>query len=257
MPDQDKLTAILLMRAALPLTKTLLEENPKQAQKYAGWNRVIQFQVKDDPELACHLQFVDGKLEYIAGRHPGPQIDFVFKTPADFVALMSGKIALPKIKGAVKNFGTLAGFLPLMLGLTLLLPSKLPKDPGKRALKVKLLLYFTSTALSLLNRHGHAGMREFTRDMPDRIFQWSVQSADPAAYLRISKGRTKAGRGIYGRRRPFVHMIFSSIDAAFLVLTGQVDNNAAMRDGLLVVDGSPEHGKDISTIMKQIESMIA
>lgn len=257
MPDEDKLTAILLMRAALPLTKTLLEEKPELARKYAGWNRVIQFQVENDPELACHLQFVDGRLDYIVGRHPAPQIDFVFKKPAAFIALMTGKIALPRIKGALKNFGTLAAFLPLMLGLTLLLPGKLPQDPGKRALKVKLLLYFTSTALSLLNRHGHAGMREFTRDMPDRIFQWSVQSAHPAAYLRISKGRTKAGRGLYERRRPFVHMIFSSIDAAFIVLTGQIDNNAAMREGLLVVDGSPEHGKDISTIMKQIEAMIA
>jgi len=46
MPDQERLTAILLMRAALPLTKTLLEEKPELARKYAGWNRVIQFQVK-------------------------------------------------------------------------------------------------------------------------------------------------------------------------------------------------------------------
>jgi len=257
MPDQTKLTAILLMRAALPLTKTLLEENPKLARKYAGWNRVVQFQVQDDPELACHLQFTDGKLEYVVGKHSAPHIDFVFKNAGDFVALMSGKMAVPKIRGALKNFGTLAGFLPLMLGLTLLLPSKLPKEPEKRALKVKLLLYFITTALSLLNRHGYAAMREFTRDMPDRIFQWSVQNGEPAAYLRISKGQTKAGRGIYGRRRPFVHMLFSSIDAAFLVLTSQVDINEAMRDGLLVVDGSPEHGKDISTIMKHIEAMIA
>lgn len=257
MPDQERLTAILLMRAALPLTKTLLEEKPELARKYAGWNRVIQFQVKDDPELACHLQFVDGKLDYVVGRHPSPHIDFVFKTPADFVALMSGKFALPKIRGAIKHFGTLVKFLPLLLGLTLLLPSKLPKEPEERALKVKMLLYFTSVALSLLNKYGHEGMQEFTRDMPDRIFQWSVQSGEPAAYLRIKKGRTKAGKGIYGRRRPFAHMIFSSIDAAFLVLTGQIDNNEAMRDGLLVVDGSPEHAKDISTIMKNIESMIA
>lgn len=257
MIEQDRLTAILLMRAALPLTRTLLQERPGLARKYSGWNRVIQFQVQDEPELACHLQFTDGKLEYAAGRHPSPQIDFVFKKPSDFVALMSGKLALPRIRGAVKNLGTLLKFLPLMLGLTLLLPSKLPKEPEKQALKVRMLLYFTSVALSLLNRHGHEEMREFTSNMPDRIFQWSVQSGEPAVYLRISKGRTKAGKGIYGRRRPFCHMIFTSMNAAFLVLTGQVDNNEAMRDGLLVVDGSPEYGKDISTIMKNIEKMIA
>ncbi|GFP35927.1 hypothetical protein HKBW3S43_01714, partial [Candidatus Hakubella thermalkaliphila] len=128
---------------------------------------------------------------------------------------MTGKIALPRIKGALKNPGTLLSFLPLMLGLTLLLPNKLPNDPVRRALKVKLLLYFITVALSQLNRAGHEEMQRFTVNMPDRIFQWSVQPDGPAAYLRIHQGKTKAGKGIYPRRRPFVHMIFSSLDSAF------------------------------------------
>ena len=257
MPDQKRLLAALLIKAALPLTKVLIEEKPALARKYRGWNRTIQFQVEGDPELACHLRFTGGKLEFVPGSHPAPEIDFVFKTPAAFVALLTGKIALPQIRGAIKNLGTLAGFLPLMLGLTLLLPNKRPKDPAGRALKVKLLLYFISVALSQLNRLGDEDMRQFTQHMPDRVFQWSVRPDGPAAYLRIHQGRTKAGKGLYTRRRAFVHMMFQSIDSAFLVLTGQVDNNQAMKDGHLVIDGSPEYGKDISVIMKKIESMIA
>ncbi len=52
-------------------------------------------------------------------------------------------------------------------------------------------------------------------------------------------------------------MMFSGTEGAFLVLTGQIDNVEAMKLGYLVVDGSPEYGKDISTIMKKIEAMVS
>ena len=257
MADKDKLVAKLLMNAALPLTRVLVEENPKLAEKYKSWKRVVQFQVENDPDLACHLFINNGKVEYNSGRHDNPDIDFCFKNAASFNALMTGKIALPKIRGALKNFTTLAGFLPLMLGLTLLLPSKKPKDPQKRALKVKMLLYFISVALSQLNKAGDEEMKKFTGPMPDRIFQWSVAPDGPAAYLRIKKGRTKAGKGLYTRRKPFVHMLFSGNEGAFQVLTGQIDNVEAMKLGYLTVDGSPEYGKDIASFMKKIEAMVS
>ncbi|MGE5423211.1 MAG: hypothetical protein ACM3QW_08105 [Ignavibacteriales bacterium] len=257
MQDKNRLLAVLLMKAALPLMKILVQDDPKLAHKYKDWNRTIQFEVKNDEVLACFLQFVDGQLEYFSGRHPDPQINFVFKNPSDFNALMSGGIAVPNIRGALKNLGTLIGFLPLMLGLTLLLPNKLPKDQAGRAKKVKLLLYFISVALSQLNRAGDEDMTAFTRFQPDRIYQWSVEPDGPAAYLRICKGRTKAGKGIYTRRKPFVHMIFSSIDSAFLVLTGQIDNVEAMKKGMMVTDGSPEYGKDLASIMMKINDMLA
>ena len=256
MSTDKRLVANLLMKAALPLTKTLLEERPELAFLYKRWKRVIQFQVKDDSELACHLIFNKGKLEFVEGRHRSPHIDFIFKDANAFVNLMTGKPALPKIKGKVRHPKTLTMFLPLMLGLTLLMPNNIPQKPKQRALKVKLLLNFITVALSKLNKAGDEEMRRFTKSMPDRIFQWSVEGG-PAVYLRIKRGRTKAGKGIYTRKRPFVHMKFSSIDSAFDVLTGQVDNVEAMKDGRLVVEGSPEHGKEITGIMRRIESMIA
>ncbi len=257
MVDRDKLIATILMKAALPLTKVLVEEDPALAKKYAGWNRVVQFQVENDPDLACHLLINDGSIEYAQGRHKKPDLDFSFKHAASFNALMTGKIALPKIKGALRNLPVLLGFLPLMLGLTLLLPSKKPKDPRKQALKVKLLLYFISVALSQLNKSGDEEMKKFTGSMPDRIFQWSVAPDGPAVYLRIKKGRTKAGKGLYTKRKPFVHMIFYGTEGAFLVLTGEIDNVEAMKLGHLTVDGSPEYGKDIASIMKRIEAMVS
>ncbi|MGE5396316.1 MAG: hypothetical protein ACM3MK_02125 [Chitinophagales bacterium] len=256
MQDKDRVLATLLMRAALPLTKVLVQDDPKLAKRYQGWNRVVQFEIAGDDKLACHLQFTDGELAYIAGRHPAPNINFVFKKPADFNALMTGKIGIPSIKGFFSNLGTLIGFLPLLLGLTILLPTKLPKDQPSRAKKVKLLMYMVTVSLSQLNRIGDPDMVAFAADMPDRIFQWSVPPDGPSAYLRVCKGKTKAGKGLYTRRKPFVHMMFTSIDAAFLILTSQIDNVEAMKEGMLVIEGSPEYGKDISAIMMKIDGML-
>lgn len=257
MPDQKRILATILMKAALPLVRALVEEKPSLSGRYRKWKKAIQFRILCDPDLVSHLQFSDGDIRFVEGRHPSPAIEFVFKNYDDFIALMTGKPALPRIKGMVKNGGTLIMFLPLMLGLTLLMPNKLPQDQAGKALKVKLLLYFLSVALSQMNRAGDEDMRNFAKDMPDRIFQWSVGADGPAAYLRIKKGRSKAGKGLYAKRKPFVHMKFASIDSAFKVLTGQIDNVEAMKSGDLVVDGSPEYGKNISAIMKKIESMIS
>ncbi|HCC32669.1 MAG TPA: hypothetical protein DEQ28_02025 [Clostridiales bacterium] len=257
MPDRERILATLLMNAALPLTRTLLAERPGLARRYGGWNRVVQFQVVGDPDLACYLEFTAGQLAFVRGRHRAPTIDFRFRRPAAFSALLTGKPALPAIRGALRHPGTLLGVLPLLLGLTILLPGKRPRDPAGRELKVRLLLYFITVALSQLNQAADPGMRRFTAKMPDRIFQWSVEPDGPAAYLRVCQGKTRAGKGLYPGRRPFVHMRFESVDDAFLVLTGQVDNVEAMRRGMLVVDGSPEYSKDISAIMKRIEALIA
>ncbi len=54
-------------------------------------------------------------------------------------------------------------------------------------------------------RPGHAAL---DGRQPDRIYQFSVEPEGIAAYLRVRGGQTKAGRGVYQRRRPFVHMRF-------------------------------------------------
>ena len=57
MANDQRLLATLLMNAALPLTRVLAAENPRLAARYRDWNRVIQFQVKDDPNwpATCSL----------------------------------------------------------------------------------------------------------------------------------------------------------------------------------------------------------
>jgi len=79
---------------------------------------------------------------------------------------------------------------------------------------------------------------------------------DIAAYLRIKAGRSKAGRGVYKRRRPFVHMRFNGVEGAYPIVMNQVDMVAAVRQGLLSIDGSPEYAGNLGDFMVRIQNLI-
>ncbi len=253
--DRDVLAARILLRGALPLLKVVLEENPAKAAKFKGVNAVVQFAVKGS-DLGSYLEWVDGSLDVKHEIHPHPTVAFRFSTPAKLVAFLTGKVALPVVSGWYR-LGLLLKVVPLLLSLKILMPNVIPADPALKALKVKLLMYMVTTALSQLNKGGEPEMVKFCAKSPDRIYQWTVMPDGPAAYLRVKAGKTKAGRGTYTRRMPFVHMKFRGIDGAFAVMTSQVDTVQAVKEGHLELDGSPEYAKEIGIFMKRIEGLIA
>lgn len=253
--DRDVLAGRILLRGALPLLKIILAENDAKAAKYAGLNAVVQFAVKGT-DIGAYLEWTDGQLDVKHEIHPNPTVAFRFGTPAKLVAFLTGKTAIPSISGWY-HLGLLAKVVPLLFSLKLLMPDVVPTEPEKKALKVKLLMYMVTTALSQLNKGGEPNMVEFCAKSPDRIYQWSVLPDGPFAYLRVKAGKTKAGRGVYTRRRPFVHMKFNGVDGAFAVMTSQVDTVEAVKVGHLELDGSPEYAKEIGIFMKRIEGLIA
>jgi hypothetical protein len=255
MPDKDYILARIMLRAAVPLAKVLIEDDPKMREKYRGFNKIAQFEVKGNDDLVTQLKFEDGIPAIKFERADNPDLAFIFKSAKQLNAFFAGKLAVPKIKGLMK-VGLLMKVVPLLLGLTLLLPTKLPKDPQKKALKVKLLFYMLSSGLSQMNKAGYEEFNEFTKKMPDRVIQWSCLPDGPFAYLRIKFGKTKAGRGLYTRRRPFIDMQFMGIDNAIKVLTNQVDLVQAIIQGYLVQEGSPEYGKDLGKFMLTIDAWI-
>lgn len=255
MPDEKYILARIMLRAAVPLAKVLVEDDPKMREKYRGFNAVVQFEVKDYDDLVTQLNFVDGIPEIKFERSENPDVNFIFKNPGQLNAFFGGKIAMPKIKGMTK-LGILLKVVPLLLGLTILLPTKKPKDPAKKKMKVKLLFYMLSSALSQMNKAGDEDFCEFTKKMPDRVFQWTCVPDGPYAYLRIKHGKTKAGRGLYTRKRPFIDMQFQGVDKAIKVLTNEVDLLQAIRGGYLVQEGSPEYGMYLGNFMLKIDAWI-
>jgi len=253
----DLLVAELNIKAVFPVLKVLLKDDPKTAKKFKDVNANIVFRAKNDNEfIGANLIFNDGDLVIEPEPVEKADIIFTFGTVAKMNTFLKGGIALPSIKGFTK-IKLLVNFITTLLMLKLMMPDVRPKDDHKKYLKVKLALYMVSTALSKLNKSGHKEMNAWTSKQPDRIYQLSVNNSDIAVYLRVKAGKTKAGRGLYKRKRPFVHMKFSSVDGALKVLLKDAPFVEAVDKKYVSIEGSPEYANSINDFMMTIQSLIA
>ena len=188
-----------------------------------------------------------------------PDLTLHFGSLKAMNTLLRGGMALPRFKGGLKHPGLLVKMLTLLMRLTLMLPSNRPKDPLKRYLKVKMSIYMITTALSAFNKLGNERMRDWTKNQPDRIYQFTVgseQFGDFGAYLRVKAGQSKAGRGVYARRKPFVHFRFKTVDGALKVLGKEVAFVEGVEAGCVAIDGSPEYAAQLNDLMALLQGML-
>jgi len=169
--------------------------------------------------------------------------------------MLSGKTVIPSISG-IKKISLLIKILSLLLSLKIIMPNARPKDIMKKKLKVKLSLYMITTALSQYNKGGDPDMVKWTTKQPDRIYQISVDGEEIAAYLRVKAGNSKAGRGLYLRKRPFLHMKFHGVDGALAVLLRDAEFVDAVSKGYVSVEGAPEYAAQLNDFMQRIQAML-
>lgn len=257
MADKAMLTNRIVLRSIMPLFKILHEEDDSLLKHFlTRFEGVIQLAVKGT-DIGAYIELKDRKLDVVQGIHPDPDILLPFRHVAGMNALFTGGIPVfggfPKGLG---HLGLLVKFVTLLLGLLILMPNVHPKAPAKRLLKVKMIMYMVTNALSQLNKGGDEDMMAWTAKQPDRIYQMSVQPDGPAAYLRVRGGRTKSGRGLYTRKAPFVHMKFNGLDGAYKVLAEAKDTVTATADGDIRLEGSPEYAGAMGSFMIRIQDML-
>lgn len=260
--SREFLRTRLFLRAALPCVKVMLEDDPGTKKRFKGVNAVVQFVAKNQPRaVGAYLWFEDGDVRVEQGFWDAdglgrePDITFTFASLTKLNDFFAGKTVLPGIRG-LTHPALVAKVVQLLLGLKLMLPSAQPKDPAKRQLKLKLTLYMITTALSQYNKGGDPEMERWTAKQPDRIYQFSVEPEGIAAYLRVRGGRTKAGRGVYERRRPFVHMRFNGVDGALAVMNKEVEFVEGVGKGYVRIDGSPEYAANLNDFMMRVQSLL-
>jgi len=253
--DKIKITTRIILRAMLPAMKILVADDPVFKKRFENISATIQFKANDGEtsEGAC-LKFDQGELEIQQGLYDNPDITFGFSSLAQMNAFFGGKLVLPRISGITNVILTFKVF-SLLLGMKILMPNVRPEDPEKKRLKVKMSFYMITTALSQYNKGGDPEMVKWTQKQPDRVYQISVDDTI-AAYLRVKAGNSKAGRGIYTKKRPFVHLKFNGVDGAFPVVMNDVDMVSAVRNGYLVIEGSPEYGADLGNFMDRIQNLL-
>ncbi len=255
--DRTLLTTRIILNAILPVMKVLVSDDPKMKKRFEGVNARVQFTADDQGvKHGASLIFTDGELTVEQGIADSADITFSFGSLQKFNDFLCGKTVIPKISGLLKA-GLLIKVLMLLLGTKLLMPDARPTDPAKKRLKLKMIIYMITTALSQYNKGGDPDMVAWTVKQPDRIYQMSVAGEeDIAAYVRIKAGKSKAGRGHYKRRRPFVHIQFSSVDEAMPVLLNDIEFVGALAQNFVTVEGSPEYGSKLNDFMMRIQGLL-
>lgn len=258
--DETAVTSRLFMKAALPVMKVVLHDDEKMGKKFAGVTANIVIAAKTSAGLygAC-LAFLDGELSIQEELPNNPEISLLFPNLAKMNDMLSGGNSLPAMKGALKHPILLIKVLTLLLSLKLMMPSARPSDPEKKTLKVKMVLYMISTALSQFNKAEDPKMKQWTSKQPDRIYQFSVEPVEEtniAVYLRVKAGKSKAGRGVYTRKRPFVHFRFKGVDGALKVLLNEVEFVSGVEQGYVRIDGSPEYAAQLNDFMTLLQNRL-
>jgi hypothetical protein len=269
-PDRQLLRARLFLRATLPVAKVLLEDDPGMKKRFEKVRARVQFLAKGAPEpVGAYLVFgepTDTPDETAAGAPSAafrveqglcerPDITFTFGSLKKLNDFFAGKTVLPGIKG-LRRLALLAKVLRLLLALKLMLPSAQPKDPAKRRLKVKMTIYMITTALSQYNNGGDAEMMSWTSKQPERVYQMLVEPEEIGAYLRVRGGLTKAGRGVYARRRPFVLMRFHGVDGALAIMNKEVGFIDGVAKGFVRIEGSPEYAANLNDFMMRVQGLL-
>ena len=256
--ERAVLATRIFLHALIPVMKVVVADDPKMSARFADINARIRFIIQEgEGILGTDLVFTDGTPDVDQTMEGTPDLTFTFQSPEKFNGFMAGKPVIPAIKGWNQPV-LLFKVISLLLAMKILMPDARPKTPEKRQLKVKMILYMITTALSQYNKGGDADMKSWTGKQPDRIYQLSITDADQdiAAYLRVKAGKTKAGRGLYTRRRPFVHIRFHGVEGAMPVLLGDIEFVEAVGREYVTIEGSPEYATNLNDFMQRIQALI-
>lgn len=255
--DRTLLTTRIILHAILPVMKVVISDDPTMKKRFETVQARVQFVAKNGAgNLGAALVFNRGELTIEQGVGQPADLTFSFGSPEKFNAFLAGKPVIPMIKG-LTNIRLLAKVVSLLLAMKILMPTARPKMPDKKRLKVKMIIYMITTALSQYNKGGDPDMAAWTKKQPDRIYQMSVDKEDDiAGYLRVKAGKSKAGRGFYTRRRPFVHIRFASVNDALPILLNDIEFVQAVGQNLVTIEGSPEYGANLNDFMQRIQALV-
>lgn len=75
-----------------------------------------------------------------------------------------------------------------------------------------------------------------------------------AAYFRVKMGKTRASRGEYTRSKPFLTMMFDSVESAMRMIMGIDDMISAAEQGKVEIMGPPEYGVEVGNFLFLVAS---
>lgn len=192
----------------------------------------IGFSIKKGPKAT--LLFKDGECKFIDGNIQ-PTIKLYFTSYEHFNKMLTGEAKPIPVKGLFK-IGFLTGtFMKLSDKLEYYLrpDESLLEDNKFKNIHTVLLLYTAAFALTQLANEDSLG-KSITKAMPDGIIAMEVADG-PTIKIKAEKGHLTTTKE--KAEAPRARMDFSSIDAAFDLLSGQVDSYTCIASERLALSG--------------------
>ena len=249
--DKELIANRLFTHAVFPVIKVVLQDDPFYKKQFKNITARIAVRSGVQGAVLC-FDKGDFKVEY--DDLDKADITFSFSSVKKMNDFLRGKPVLPKISGFTK-IGLLVKVILLLNSLKIMMPDVRPKKEAKKYLKIKMAFYMATTSLSQLNKAGDEDMKKWVAKQPDRIYQIIIEGTDIAAYLRVKAGKSKAGRGLYKRKRPFVTMRMNGLDGAMAVLLRDVEFVEAVSKGYVNVEGAPEYAAQMNDYMMRIQAL--
>lgn len=246
--QDDLYAARIFFNSVLPLLKVVIQSRPKLKKKFESKSLVFQVSALYDGaeggKMGTHLVFDKGEITcHVSELHPKPDIDLEFSDLKKFITFFTGRgTPLPKLKGVFTHLGSFIGILKALLDMAGLLGMEdAPEKAEDRELLVKLYFYLLPNGISQLNKAGHQKIHDWALSSPDRAYAFAVMGhPDLQSYIRVWEGNSKAGRGEYPRCKPFLTLLFDSVEHTLDVLMGKADMVDCIASGALTVEGAPE-----------------
>lgn len=250
--SEELIRANIFLYTILPLLEVIVEEDKKMKNMIKKWNCVVQFEVEEG-NLSAHLIFSEGKLKVKRGYHPHPSISLIFKDVVKLNENISGKKVIPKIKGIWHIF-LLLKVMKLLNSLNILKPESEVTDEEKKRLKVRLLLYTVTNALSELAQRDEYAQR-LLQTVNNKIVQWKIKPNGPYVYANIDKSGIKTNIGIY-EKRPYLLIEFPTLHTAYQLFCGKIDPLEASGKRIIHQRGPAEFGLKIAQLMKRVDAIL-
>ncbi|MDR3264064.1 MAG: hypothetical protein LBT30_07135 [Clostridiales bacterium] len=257
--QSDLYAAGIFFYSAIPLLKVICESEPKYGDRFKGKSFVFQISAlypeAEGGKMASHFVVEDGKWTTAVGKiHENPDLEFVFPNLKKFIIFFTGKgMPLPKIRGLSK-IGLLVPILMALLRMAgLMQKTDKPEKLADQIMLCKLYLYLLPSGISRLNKLGHPDVKTVTDPSPDRAYALVIEGyPELQSWVRMKAGKTMSGRGEYKRCKPFLSMKFKDPSLALDILMSKADMVDYIGNGNLFVDGAPEFGGIVGTLMFKV-----
>ncbi len=260
--DREAVRARVLLSTVLPLLEVLSRARPEVAQRIGRSPGTVQIEAKGS-DVAARLCFSETSGLRVEQGRGEADVRCVFADPAALSAFFAGRPALPRIEPAwgLKKARLLLEAVRLLVELRVLEPpsarARASMTRGERTMRVRLVLEVVTRALARLHREGWEPIVALAEKSPDRVYQWTVGDKDIGVWIRMHDGRVRAGRGVYTKRRPFVHYSFPDVDAAFEVLTATTSSMEGFKKGRVETYGSPEYARKMAVLLQKVDALLA